>query len=159
MLESHAILTADVAAFPDRPEEWVDRDSRRIWRQDQIKHEYWNQQAPAFKQSKNRAWVLKACYWQWQMSSRSDFLPVSHKDPAGKAVHSQLCPLIMLWLCCAMLRCAMLCYGMLCYAVLCYAVLCCAVLCYAVLCYCAMLCYAMLCYAMLCYPMLCYTML
>ena len=89
---SDAMLIADVAAFPDRPEEWVDTDSRRIWRQDQVKHEYWNQQAPVFKQSKNRAWVLKACYWQWQMSSRSDFLSLPHKDPAGAAVYTQLCP-------------------------------------------------------------------
>lgn len=90
MLERLTIVTTAVAAFPERPEEWVDKDSRRIWRQDQIKREYWNQQAAAFKKSKHRAWVLKACYWQWQMSSQSDFLPLPHKDPAGKGVQSQL---------------------------------------------------------------------
>jgi len=67
------------AAFPDRPEEWVAKNSRRIWRQDQIKREYWHQRAPVFLQSRNRAWVLKACFWDWQMSSRSDHLP--HKEP------------------------------------------------------------------------------
>ena len=111
MLESNTMPIADITAFRDRPEEWVDRNSRRIWRQDQIKHEYWNQQAPAFKQSKNRAWVLKACYWQWQMSSQSDFLPIPHKDSAGKAVHSQRCPMITLWQRYAMPCCAVLCYA------------------------------------------------
>lgn len=67
------------AAFPERPEEWVAKNSRRIWRQDQIKREYWHQRAPVFLQSRNRAWVLKACFWDWQMSSRSDHLP--HKEP------------------------------------------------------------------------------
>lgn len=71
------------AAFPERAEEWVHSGSRRIWRQDQTKREYWNQQAPAFKQSKHRAWVLKSCYWRWQMSAHSDLLPLPHKDPAG----------------------------------------------------------------------------
>lgn len=71
------------AGFPEQAEEWVHNGSRRIWRQDQTKREYWNQQAPAFKQSKHRAWVLKSCYWRWQMSARSDFLPQPHKDPAG----------------------------------------------------------------------------
>ncbi len=67
------------AAFPERPEEWVAKNSRRIWRQDQIKREYWHQRAPVFLQSRNRAWVLKACFWDWQMSSRSDHL--LHKEP------------------------------------------------------------------------------
>ncbi|DBB11232.1 TPA: hypothetical protein ACH3X3_006675 [Trebouxia sp. C0006] len=67
------------SAFPDRPEEWVAKNSRRIWRQDQIKREYWHQRAPVFLQSRNRAWVLKACFWDWQMSSRSDHL--LHKEP------------------------------------------------------------------------------
>lgn len=55
-----------------------------------MKREYWNPQAPAFKQSKHKAWMLKACYWQWQMSSRSDYLSISHRATAGKAVNSQL---------------------------------------------------------------------
>ncbi|KAA6428663.1 MAG: hypothetical protein FRX49_01538 [Trebouxia sp. A1-2] len=69
------------SAFPDRPEEWVAKNSRRIWRQDQIKREYWHQRAPVFLQSRNRAWVLKACFWDWQMSSRSDHL--LHKEPGA----------------------------------------------------------------------------
>lgn len=68
-------------AFPQRPEEWLSKSSRRIWRQDQIKHEYWNQNAKEFLQSRKRAWVLKACHWDWQMSSLSDHLP--HKDPGS----------------------------------------------------------------------------
>ena len=95
--EALSCLITFVAAYPDRPQEWVDKNSRRIWREDQVKREYWNQQAPAFRQSKNRAWVLKACYWQWQMSSRSDFLPVPHRDTAGKAADSQALSLHWCW--------------------------------------------------------------
>ena len=68
------------AAFPELAKEWVDRGSRRIWRHDQVKHEYWNQQASAFKESRKRGWVLKAGWWDWQMSSHSDHLP--HKEPS-----------------------------------------------------------------------------
>ena len=76
------------AAFPQRPEECLSKSSRRIWRQDQIKHEYWNQNAREFLQSGKRAWVLKACHWDWQMSVLSDHLP--HKDSGRCPVSSLL---------------------------------------------------------------------
>ena len=74
------------AAFPDRPEEYVPKDSRRIWRKDQVKREYWHQRAAVFLQSQKRAWVLKTCYWDWQMSSQSDYL--LHKQPGAHSASS-----------------------------------------------------------------------